>query len=60
MGIDMHTVLVVLNAGCLVLLVVTVLVGRYKFQWSDAKLVMAALVIVGVSLGGSMLMSSLT
>lgn len=56
----MHTVLVVLNAGCVALLVVTVLVGRYKFQWSDAKLVMAALVIVGVSLGGSMLMSSLT
>jgi len=36
----MHTVLVVLNSGCLVMLVV--------------------MVIVGVSLGGSMLMSSLT
>ncbi len=56
----MHTVLIVLNSSCVVLLVVTVLVGRYKFQWSDAKLVMAALVIAGVSLGGSMLISSLT
>jgi hypothetical protein len=56
----MQTVLIVLNSICLVLLVVTVLIGRYKFQWSDTKLVMAALAFGAASLGGSMLISYLT
>lgn len=56
----MQAVLIVLNSSCLVLLVVTMLIGSYKFQWSDTKLVMVALAFGAVSLGGTMLISSLT
>nr|WP_154676737.1 hypothetical protein [Kocuria rosea] len=56
----MQAVLITLNSICLVLLIVTVLTGRYKLQWGDTKLVMAALAIVAVSLGGSVLITSLT
>lgn len=41
----MQATLIALNSTCMVLLIVTVFTGRYKFQWSDTKLVMAALTI---------------
>lgn len=56
----MQAVLITLNSICLVLLVVTVFTGRHKFQWSDTKLVMAGLTICAVSLGGSLLITSMT
>ncbi|MEX5265189.1 hypothetical protein RF640_14310 [Kocuria sp. CPCC 205231] len=55
----MQAMLITLNSICMVLLIVTVLTGRYKFQWGDTKLVMAALTIGAVSLGGSLIIISL-